>query len=193
MSSFMEWYLTPMCFWRASMCFMRFMFAFDSAICCAVALSLKRTALNHSYIITMQHYVRQQRRNGHGALSANSNEMAGVQHLPVPEMLTRYCTYAIQRKDKALQKLEQQLLLKVLLCQYQLLSNWNILHRYCWMMHLFHVPCRFLQQYYGNSIDNYQVRTITHHTESSKTNKLARHSINYKEESWKGVRLNWDT
>lgn len=71
----------------------------------------------------MQHYVRQQRRNGHGALSANSNEMAGVQHLPVLEMLTRYCTYAIQRKDKALQKLEQQLLLKVLLCQYQLLSN----------------------------------------------------------------------
>ncbi len=28
---------------------------------------------------------------------------------------------------------------------------------------------------------------------SSKKNKLARHSISYKEESWKGVRLNWDT
>lgn len=41
---------------------------------------------------------------------------------------------------------------------------------------LFHVPCRFLQ-YYGNRFDHLQ------------KNKLARHSINYKEESWKGVSI----
>ena len=38
-NSLMKWYLTPMCFRRASMCFVRFSFALPSAICFAVTLS----------------------------------------------------------------------------------------------------------------------------------------------------------
>ena len=55
------------------------------------------------------------------------------------------------------------------------------------MMHLFHVPCRLMETALITTIDRdvplYPIQDL------QKKKKLARHSINYKEESWKGVSI----